>query len=945
MRIGCLQFAPVVGDVDNNLNRADDILNRVDPEGLDLLVLPELAFTGYNFRSLQEISPYLEPEGSGISSLWARTQALKHDCTVIVGYPEKVDLAEQWPANPEYYNSAIVVSYDGETVANYRKTHLYYTDETWALENPKGFFGGPLPGLGRVSIGICMDLNPYKFQTSWDTFEFAHHVVNSRTRLVVVSMAWITQEDSHIFSQQPHEADMNTLTYWISRLEPIIRAEWDEEVIVVFANRSGSEDEVTYAGTSAVVGIKEGEVRVYGILGRGEKDLLVVDTEAPPFAKLVYRPDGETLQVDDDGLVDSINRRMSLPRGTNSPDKGLRASSSPLGPERNSRDFGPAPPYEQTRNATSYHRNDLSISISQKQEDQSVQTPSAPSPTPRDIRPHIPTSSAESATDQYLDSQSFISYGSPKSHNEDDKYAEIDVGLTARQLERLNHNTSPSNGSESYLSELSGLTYKNHETGHDHGRQESRQESRHMASPWGLGREDMDDIISKFGSVSRENENRHSLRSDVSVWNNQVGRPRVMAALPTPPQEPTLQSPVQTRERAPYSTTSKRSRSRRPDTEKPRHSSRSRGPDRANSAKPSGLEPKLFNPFDDLAHRAESAREPRQPSKTRKDATARKGASRDRRATNLSQSQIDTGSLQPSHERTLSGGSITIAMDPSVWSDMVLPASTFQPERTPSKPASSDHPILRPASRSRIGKRDASNQRRDSERGLSSDPNARDSRFESGRRSNQDSRTTSRGRTRSSKPTENNQVQSPPAHEPRTGSRRSRMPSQADIDLSQFRLIEEYPSPNCPLHGSRSRSRHGHGHSSSRHRTPATGRTQAPSRQRAGSRPTAQNTPASAVPRALYAEHTASRSTSDLSRLTISAEPAASRVEHGSGELVDTTASSPTSGQEPKTPVAMVLMSELEGTRRMANQTLVPPLKCVEKREHSAIARPRSAVW
>lgn len=46
MRIGCLQFAPQVGDVDNNLNRADAVLNRADPKDLDLLVLPELAFTG-----------------------------------------------------------------------------------------------------------------------------------------------------------------------------------------------------------------------------------------------------------------------------------------------------------------------------------------------------------------------------------------------------------------------------------------------------------------------------------------------------------------------------------------------------------------------------------------------------------------------------------------------------------------------------------------------------------------------------------------------------------------------------------------------------------------------------------------------------------------------------------------------------------------------------------
>jgi len=49
MRIGCLQFAPVKGDVNNNLSRADAVLlkeNVDDLESLDLLVLPELAFSG-----------------------------------------------------------------------------------------------------------------------------------------------------------------------------------------------------------------------------------------------------------------------------------------------------------------------------------------------------------------------------------------------------------------------------------------------------------------------------------------------------------------------------------------------------------------------------------------------------------------------------------------------------------------------------------------------------------------------------------------------------------------------------------------------------------------------------------------------------------------------------------------------------------------------------------
>lgn len=46
MRIACLQFAPDVGDINENLDKADAILNQIDPQDLDLLVLPELAFSG-----------------------------------------------------------------------------------------------------------------------------------------------------------------------------------------------------------------------------------------------------------------------------------------------------------------------------------------------------------------------------------------------------------------------------------------------------------------------------------------------------------------------------------------------------------------------------------------------------------------------------------------------------------------------------------------------------------------------------------------------------------------------------------------------------------------------------------------------------------------------------------------------------------------------------------
>ncbi|OAA41916.1 N-terminal amidase [Beauveria brongniartii RCEF 3172] len=289
MRIGCLQFAPKVGDVDNNLNRADAVLSRADVEELDLLVLPELAFTGYNFKSLNQIAPYFEPSGSGIASLWARTVALKYNCTVIAGYPEQVDVTPKWPTSPEYYNSAIVVSPDGETIANYRKSFLHYTDETWALEGD-GFYSGFLPGIGFTSLGIGMDLNPYKFEAPWHDYEFAFHALDVCADVIILSMAWIKKE-SREFSRMPNEPDMETLTYWVTRLEPLIRESRRDEIIVVFANRCGIEGDATYAGTSAVLGIHHGEVTVYGLLGRGEKDLLVVDTTHNPYGKLLYRPE------------------------------------------------------------------------------------------------------------------------------------------------------------------------------------------------------------------------------------------------------------------------------------------------------------------------------------------------------------------------------------------------------------------------------------------------------------------------------------------------------------------------------------------------------------------------------------------------------------------------------------------------------------------------------
>lgn len=286
MRIACLQFAPQLAEVDHNIERADAILDRADPQDIDLLVLPELAFSGYNFKSLGHISPHLELGDAGITAAWSRQAALRYDCVVVAGYPEKIDPVKSWPADPEYYNSAIIMDGDGDVVGNYRKSHLYYTDETWALEGPSGFWTGHVQPLGHMVVGICMDINPYKFEAPWESYEFSSYVLKSGARLVVLSMAWCTHVDQEEFSRKPADPDMDTLLYWITRLQPIISIESNQETIIVFGNRCGAEGDATYVGTTTVIGIKSGEISLYGMLGRDEESLLVVDTDALPYAKL-----------------------------------------------------------------------------------------------------------------------------------------------------------------------------------------------------------------------------------------------------------------------------------------------------------------------------------------------------------------------------------------------------------------------------------------------------------------------------------------------------------------------------------------------------------------------------------------------------------------------------------------------------------------------------------
>ncbi|KAM0518538.1 hypothetical protein ACHAPE_004302 [Trichoderma viride] len=475
MKIACLQFAPNVADVENNLSKADEILNQVDAEDLqvDLLVLPELAFTGYNFKSLAHISPYLEECSTGISSLWARNTALKHDCTVVVGYPEKVDPALNWPTDPQYYNSAITVNGDGETVANYRKAHLYYTDETWALEGSHGFLGQRIPGLGQTAMGICMDLNPYKFEASWNKFEFGQHVLDSGARLVIVPMAWLTNDEQQEFLSTLHDPDTMSLLYWVSRFEPLIRARSTQEVIVVFANRCGTEDETTYVGTSAVIGIQSGEIHVYGIMARGETGLLVVDTDSEPYAKLAYQPLQPAVRSDNNGSPE-----LDAGSRNNTQEQAWESLERP-------KDRLPDAAHRQEDDLHAWYGNGTNVVNERKQHQSS-----------RHDEEH----------DYYRSHKSQANHApqasSPKLNVET---LQLDIPPDQYMLRRYLESESPVSHVDTFNSSIHSAI--------------------RSPEPFRGSRKDRDDYVA-FYPDNTEDDKRFSMRSDVSVYNSQSGRPR-----------------------------------------------------------------------------------------------------------------------------------------------------------------------------------------------------------------------------------------------------------------------------------------------------------------------------------------------------------------------------------------------------------------------------------
>jgi predicted amidohydrolase len=216
MQVGYLQFSPVFGDPNHNLEAIERIALE-HARGVDLLVLPELAASGYLFLSREEVRLYAEPADEGPTRRCLEKVARGLDATVISGFAER--------SGERLFNSALLVRPDASSHV-YRKAQLFLDEKDWF--DPGDSPLEPVAAAGTdLGLMICFD---------WYYPEVS--------RLLALRGARILCHPSNLVL--PHCPDAMRIRCLENR------------VYAVTANRSGSDQRegrsLSFIGSSQVVG-------------------------------------------------------------------------------------------------------------------------------------------------------------------------------------------------------------------------------------------------------------------------------------------------------------------------------------------------------------------------------------------------------------------------------------------------------------------------------------------------------------------------------------------------------------------------------------------------------------------------------------------------------------------------------------------------------------------
>jgi len=229
VRVAVVQFEPRVG-VENLKANALAVEQRVTAAadaGAGLIVLPELATTGYVFETREEAYAHAEavPDGPTVE-LFARIAAARN--VYIVGCVAELD-------GVKLYDTAVLVGPEGY-IGRYRKTHLWNTEKLWFTPGNEGFSVFDTK-IGRIGLLVCWDI--------WFP-ETARIVAQLGADIICIPTGWV-------WAPPPlYDASGVCMAAYLT-----ITAAHANNVFIATADRIGQERGAGFMGNSLIAGPDE----------------------------------------------------------------------------------------------------------------------------------------------------------------------------------------------------------------------------------------------------------------------------------------------------------------------------------------------------------------------------------------------------------------------------------------------------------------------------------------------------------------------------------------------------------------------------------------------------------------------------------------------------------------------------------------------------------------
>lgn len=144
-KVSVLQYKPELFEVEKNFNRLYGMISACES---DLIVLPELALSGYLFSSIEEVKSVSEsvPEGKVFKGF--KSLAAVKNTSIVYGFAEQ--------SQSRYFNSCALINPDGSFYV-YRKIHLFDREKLFFTPGDRPFEVCKAKKDVVVGLMICFD--------------------------------------------------------------------------------------------------------------------------------------------------------------------------------------------------------------------------------------------------------------------------------------------------------------------------------------------------------------------------------------------------------------------------------------------------------------------------------------------------------------------------------------------------------------------------------------------------------------------------------------------------------------------------------------------------------------------------------------------------------------------------------------------------------------------